>query len=97
MAQLVKRPTSVQVMISWFVSLSPMLGFLLTAQSLELSLGSVSLPFSAPPMFMLCLSIINKKSWGAWVAQLVERPALAQIMISQSVSSSPGLGSVLTA
>ena len=36
-------------------------------------------------------------SWGAWVAQSVKRPTLAQVMISQSVSSSPGLGSVLTA
>ena len=35
--------------------------------------------------------------WGAWVAQSVERPASAQVMISQSVSSSPASGSVLTA
>ena len=35
--------------------------------------------------------------WGAWVAQLVERPTSAQVMISQFVSSSPVLGSVLTA
>ena len=34
---------------------------------------------------------------GAWVAQSVKRPASAQVMISQSVSSSPALGSVLTA
>ena len=34
---------------------------------------------------------------GAWVAQLVERPTSAQVMISQSVSSSPTSGSVLTA
>ena len=34
---------------------------------------------------------------GAWVAQSVERPALAQVMISQSVSLSPASGSVLTA
>ena len=34
---------------------------------------------------------------GAWVAQSVERPTLAQVMISQSVRSSPTLGSVLTA
>ena len=31
------------------------------------------------------------------MAQLVERPTSAQVMISQSVSSSPALGSVLTA
>ena len=35
--------------------------------------------------------------WGAWVAQLVERPTSAQVMISRSVGSSPALGSVLTA
>ena len=35
--------------------------------------------------------------WGAWVAQLVEPPTSAQVMISQSVGSSPALGSVLTA
>ena len=34
---------------------------------------------------------------GAWVAQSVERPTLAQVMISQSVSSSPASASVLTA
>ena len=34
---------------------------------------------------------------GAWVAQSVERPTLAQVMFSQSVSSSPASGSVLTA
>ena len=34
---------------------------------------------------------------GAWVAQSVKRPTSAQVMISQSVSSSPASGSVLTA
>ena len=34
---------------------------------------------------------------GAWVAQSVERPTSAQVMISRSVSSSPASGSVLTA
>ena len=38
-----------------------------------------------------------KSFWGAWVAQLVEHPTSAQVMISQSVSSSPASGSVLTA
>ena len=33
----------------------------------------------------------------AWVAQLVERPTLAQVMIWQLVGSRPTLGSVLTA
>ena len=35
--------------------------------------------------------------WGVWVAQSVKHPTLAQVMISQSVSSSPVSGSVLTA
>ena len=35
--------------------------------------------------------------WGAWVAQSVEHPTLAQVMISRLVSSSPTSGSVLTA
>ena len=34
---------------------------------------------------------------GAWVAQSVERPTLAQVMISWFVSSIPVLGSVLPA
>ena len=36
-------------------------------------------------------------SWGTWVAQSVKCPTSAQVMISRSVSSSPGSGSVLTA
>ena len=39
----------------------------------------------------------NRKPRGAWVAQSVERPTSAQVMISQFVSSSPASGSVLTA
>ena len=35
--------------------------------------------------------------WGAWVAQSVKCLTFAQVMISQFVSSSPALGSVLTA
>ena len=34
---------------------------------------------------------------GAWVAQSVERPTSAQVMISQFVGSSPTSGSVVTA
>ena len=34
--------------------------------------------------------------WGAWVAQSVEHPTAAQVMISQLMSSSPAWGSVLT-
>ena len=38
----------------------------------------------------------SRKFGGAWVAQSVERPTSAQVMISHSVSSSPASGSVLT-
>ena len=41
--------------------------------------------------------IKTANSWGAWVAQSVERPTSAQAMISRSVSSSPASGSVPTA
>ena len=34
---------------------------------------------------------------GAWVAQWLERPTSAQVMISRFVSSSPASGSVRTA
>ena len=43
------------------------------------------------------LSIRKLSSQGAWVAQSVKRPTLAQVMISRSVGSSPASGSVLTA
>ena len=56
-AQSVERLTSAQVMISWFTSSSPALGSVVTAQSLEPASDSVSLPVSAPPMLMLCLSL----------------------------------------
>ena len=36
-------------------------------------------------------------SWGAWVAQSVESPTSAQVMISWFMRSSPLSGSVLTA
>ena len=52
-AQLVKHPTSAQVMISWFVSSGPML----TAQSLESVSDFVCLSLSTPPLLMLCLSL----------------------------------------
>ena len=37
------------------------------------------------------------RSWGAWVAQSVERPTSAQVTISRFVGSSPTSGSVLMA
>ena len=55
-AQSVGHPTSAQVMVSWFVSSSPVLGSVLRALSLEPASDSVSPPLSAPPIFMLCLS-----------------------------------------
>ena len=55
-AQLVEHMTSPQVMISWFVSSSPVLGSVLTAQSLEpASSDSGSPSLSAPPLLTLCL------------------------------------------
>ena len=58
MAQSVKHPTqliSAQVVIPRSVSLSPALGSVLTAQSLEPALDPLSPPLSAPP----CLSKIR--------------------------------------
>ena len=49
MAQSVKHPTMVQVMISQFVGSSPTSNSVLTAQSLESASDPVSLSFSAPP------------------------------------------------
>ena len=58
MAQSVKRLTSAQVMILQFVSLSPTSGSVLTAQSLDPALDSVSPPpLSEPPSLALSLSL----------------------------------------
>ena len=62
-AQLVKRLTSAQVTISWFMGLSPMLGSVLTAQRLEPASDSVSPSLSVPPLLivsLVCLSLKNK-------------------------------------
>ena len=59
-AQSVGRPTSAQVMISWFVGLSPASGSVLTAQSLEPASDSASPSLSASPPLVLCLSLKNK-------------------------------------
>ena len=61
-AQWVRHPISAQVMISRFVSSSPALGSVLTAQSLEPASDSVSLSLSAPPPLMLCLCLRNKQT-----------------------------------
>ena len=60
MAPSVKRPTSAQVMISWFVGSSPASGSVLTAQSLETASDSVSSSLSALPLLVFCLSKMNK-------------------------------------
>ena len=52
-AWLVKRRASARVMISWFVSLSPASGSVMTAQSLEPASDAMSPSFSAPPLFTL--------------------------------------------
>ena len=61
-AQSVEHPTSAKVTISQSVSSSPESGSGLMAQSLEPASDSVSPSLSAPPPFMLCLSVskINK-------------------------------------
>ena len=61
-AQLVKHQTSAQVMISQFVSSSPVLGSVLTVQSLEPALDSVSPSVYPSPAHALSLSVpkINK-------------------------------------
>ena len=67
MAQLVKRLTLAQVMISRFLSLSPALGSVLTAQSLEPASDpkspSLSLPLlhSHSVSLCVCLSKINER------------------------------------
>ena len=65
MAQSVKRPTSAQVMILWFMGSSPVWGSVLTAQSLELlQIFSPSLSLCPSPIHALSLfpslSKINK-------------------------------------
>ena len=47
-AQLIKRLTLAQVVISWFMSSSPVSGSVLTAQSLEPASDSVPLCLSLP-------------------------------------------------
>ena len=59
-AQSVKQLTLAQVMISQFVGSSPASGSVLTVQSLEPALDSVSPSLSVPPLLVLCLSLKNK-------------------------------------
>ena len=75
MAQSVKHLTLAQAMISQFVSSSPMLGSVLTAQSLEPASDSVSPSLSVPrsPSVSLCLSKINKIGAPGWRSRLSVR------------------------
>ena len=59
-AQLVESPTSAQVMISWSVGSSPASGSVLTAQSLEPALDSVSPSLSLPLPHSLSLFLSQK-------------------------------------
>ena len=83
MALSVKCPTSAQVTISWFMGLSPTLGFVLTAQSLEAAsdLVSHSLPLPlceyprpvfSQPARACALSKINSKKKFRKGMQVVE-------------------------
>ena len=56
-AQVVKHPNLAQVMISRFMSSSPELGSVLTPQSLETALDSVSLPLCSSPTHNLSMSL----------------------------------------
>ena len=60
-AQAGERPTSAQVTISQSVGSSPVSGSVLTARSLEPGPDSVSPSLSAPPPFMICLSLSQNK------------------------------------
>ena len=62
-AQLVKHPTSAQVVISQFMGLSPESGSVLMAQSLELTSDSVSPSLSAPPLPIPCQSLSLKNKY----------------------------------
>ena len=63
MAQSIECLTLTHVMISWVMSLSPTLGSMQTAQSLELTSYSVSPSLSAPPPLVLCLSLSLKNKY----------------------------------
>ena len=52
--------TLAQVMTSWFVSLGPTSGSVLTTQSLDPASDSVSPSLSAPPPLTFCLYLSQK-------------------------------------
>ena len=57
---MVKHPTWAQVLISQFMDLSPMSGFVLTSQSLGPASDSVSLSLCSSPTLALSLSLKKK-------------------------------------
>ena len=59
-AQPVKPPTVAQVMISWFMSLRPTSGSVLTSQSLQPASDSVSPLLPALPLLVLRLLLYLK-------------------------------------
>ena len=76
-AKLVECPTSAQVMISRFVSLSSALGSLLSALS-PLQILCPPLSLKEKKKNCMCVRVNNKNRWGAWVAQSVKRPTSAR-------------------
>ena len=86
---------SVQLLISVQVTISRFMW--LCTDGMEPAWDSLSPSLSDPPPLALSLSKSRNKHRGAWVAQLVELPTSAQVMISQSVGLCPTSGSVLTA
>ena len=65
-------------------------------QNLPLGTKSPTLTATLVSSSCVCSQVLNR-SQGAWVAQLVQHPTSAQVMILLSVSSGPASGSVLTA
>ena len=61
-------------------------------------LDSVGLEGAQKSAFLISFRVTSRSdSGGTWVTQSVERPTLAQVMISQFMDSSPASASVLTA
>ena len=79
MTQSVKLPTLAQVMISQFMGSSPTLSSVLTAQSLQPALDSVSPFLSVPPLLTLCLFLkINKHLKKIFKKKLQQMAQLVQ-------------------
>ena len=107
-AQWVKRLTSAQVVILLFRSSRPMVGSVLTVQSLESASDSVSVSLCPSPAYARSLSKINKntkkskqnKNRGVRVAQSVKRGTLdfssGHDLMARFMGSSTALGSALT-